>query len=150
MVSGRDLVLSQTRARIAQCGAAHTKIALIGYSQGSLAVGDAIERMSSSERGTIKGVVHFGDPRFTPFINGAGFAIALGIAGPRPPYRDGVGGRTKSFCHLGDPICGFWYPTQYALQVGTNLLAACVIAKDNCPHMTYRSSDAAAFLAGKI
>jgi len=148
VVKGKNLVLNEVRERIGNCGAARTKVALIGYSQGAMAVGDAIEQMNTAQRGMVKGVALFGDPRFTPFINGAGLALTVGIAGIRAPYPSGVGARTKSFCNPGDPICGFTH-LGAPIPVGPRLLAVCLAAGENCSHMRYQTevASAAAFLA---
>lgn len=154
IVQGRDAALKALRARTDGnvCGWERTRAVLVGYSQGAYALGDAIEKMTPQERSTILGVVLYGNPRYTPLVNGAaGPALSLtGIAGPRPAYPDAVGQRTKDYCRSGDPVCAALpnSPQSIAVSIGT-----CARELPVCQHTRYVSggqvAQGAAFLAGR-
>jgi hypothetical protein len=76
-----------------------------------MVVSDAVFAMTPQERSTVLGVVTYGNPHFTPFINGATMtvlpmtlSVPAGIAGPRPAYPDGVASRSRDFCRS-DIVC---------------------------------------------
>jgi hypothetical protein len=80
---------------------------LVGYSQGAWAIGDAIVRMTTAERDSVRGVVLFGNPKYNPITNGAAGPDYRqpGIVGGRGTYPDGVANRTSDYCTFDDLIC---------------------------------------------
>lgn len=154
IAEGRETALralhERTDARV--CGWERTRTVLVGYSQGAFALGDAIERMTPQERSTILGVVLYGNPRYTPLINGAaGPAFSLtGVAGLRAAYPDGVGQRTKDYCRSGDPVCAALPNSAESLATAIGICAANLPA---CQHTRYVSggqvAQGATFLAGR-
>jgi hypothetical protein len=135
---GMRVLLANLRARTDGnvCGWEHTRSVLVGYSQGAMVVGGAISLMTSQERSTIAGVVTYGNPHYTPYVNGAtGGWLRPGVAGPVFPYPDGVGGRARDYCR-GDAVC----------QIGSTNVAQ---------HMAYVSpgpevANGAGFLASRL
>ena len=105
---GIATMLANLRARTDGnvCGWEHTRSVLVGYSQGAMVVGGAIDAMTPAERSTIFGVVTYGNPNYTPFVNGAtgGSYYVSGIAGPRLPYANGVNTRSRDYCRV-DIVC---------------------------------------------
>jgi len=88
------------------CGWQHTTAVLVGYSQGALVVGNAIDQMTTQERATVRGVATYGNPRFTPNVNGADLNTWMpGKLLARGPYADGVNGRSRDYCRADDIVC---------------------------------------------
>lgn len=103
---GVDVMLANLRARTDGnvCGWQNTKSVLVGYSQGALVVGTAIQRMSLQERATIVGVVTYGNPRYAQGVNGGSGSSGFGILGPGTAYPDGVNKRSRDYCRQ-DIVC---------------------------------------------
>jgi Cutinase len=103
---GVSTLLADLRARTDGnvCGWQNTRAVLVGYSQGALVVGDAIERMTTQERATIAGVVTYGNPRYNESANGGTGSKGPGLLGARGAYPDGVSGRSRDYCRQ-DIVC---------------------------------------------
>ena len=162
---GTKLALDQLRARIAKCKTA-TKVVMAGYLQGAQAVSDALRQMTSDQRKTVVGVVMFGNPLHTPFLNGdAGPNHAgIGLFAPVGPLPDGLPKRMQDYCYWNDPVCGggpvpdslfnLLPKIQFgSLAVIATELGACKLQKITCTHSNYLGSNedaAAAFLVSKL
>lgn len=97
---GVAVMLANLRARTDGnvCGWQNTKSVLVGYSQGALVVGRAIQGMTSQERATIVGVVTYGNPRYAKGVNGGSGSSGFGILGPGAAYPNGVNNRSRDYC----------------------------------------------------
>jgi hypothetical protein len=103
---GVAVTLANLRARTDGnvCGWQNTKSVLVGYSQGALVVGRAIQGMTSQERATIVGVVTYGNPRYSQGVNGGSGSSGFGILGPGAAYPNGVNNRSRDYCRQ-DIVC---------------------------------------------
>jgi hypothetical protein len=121
------------RTNSSACGWQRTRTILVGYSQGALALSNAVFQMTPEERSTIVGIVFYGNPAYTPWANGAAGPsyFSAGITGPRPAWANGVGARTRDYCRNGDPVCASW-----GLDTNT-LLSRLLSCLSSCQHYLY-------------
>jgi hypothetical protein len=103
---GVAVMLANLRARTDGnvCGWQNTKSVLVGYSQGALVVGRAIQGMTPQERATIVGVVTYGNPKYAQGVNGGTGSSGFGILGAGAPYPNGVNNRSRDYCRQ-DIVC---------------------------------------------
>ncbi|MCU1550705.1 MAG: hypothetical protein JWR36_1265 [Glaciihabitans sp.] len=86
-----------------------TKFILVGYSQGAQAIGEAIEKLTPSERTTIVATALFGDPRFNAkdvAADRSNFQTDhYGAIGVRGIWSSLISSPVLSYCHTYDPFC---------------------------------------------
>jgi Cutinase len=106
VTQGTHVLLANLRTRTDGnvCGWQNTKSVLVGYSQGALVVGNAIQQMTSQERATIVGVVTYGNPRYHQGVNGGSGSSGNGILGAGGAYPNGVNNRSRDYCRQ-DIVC---------------------------------------------
>lgn len=108
-----DSVREGTADTLAEINRVHaacpaTKFFLAGYSQGAQAVGDALQKLSSTQLSWIAGAAFFGDPYFNAasWSSQASDSKHYGVLGVRDEWPSQLRGRVFSYCHTHDPICG--------------------------------------------
>lgn len=102
VTKGRKWLTNEIISRQQTC--IKTKLYLVGLSQGAQVTGDIYQGNSFAN---VAGVVLFGDPRFNPHDTSAhsyGQTNLFGGLGKRRPFNDA---KVQSYCHIGDPVCGW-------------------------------------------
>ena len=131
---GRDDTLLAFHTTHTRCPDA--RFVLAGYSQGAQAIGDALARMSTAERGLVAAVVFFGDPFFKADSWSARTTdpSRYGIFGPRPEWPEDLHGKAFSYCHAHDPVCGL--STRHDVPGGGALYVRDPLGIDKAQHVT--------------
>ena len=106
VAAGTADVQSQIEAVHQSCPA--TRFILSGLSQGAQAVGDALQRMPSSDLALVAAAALFGDPYFNAnsWSDRSSFDPGkYGLLGTRDEWPASLYGTVFSHCHNADPIC---------------------------------------------
>jgi alpha-tubulin suppressor-like RCC1 family protein len=145
VVSGTDAMLTEISVVMSRCKT-YTKFVLSGYSQGAWVVHRVVNKLSSTQRKQVAGVLLFGDPLYRAFMpwnrtnyalnikNGAAFSNNVDAANSAVP-KD-MQARTASYCNVLDPVCQFPYVTwsDHMIYVTNgNAVAGADFIKDNLP-----------------
>ncbi len=106
---GQRMARSRLSALARRCP--HSRLALVGYSEGAQAVHLAALRLTPHERDRLALVAVLGDPLRNPddptrvVDYGTGPLAGRGNAGPGPAFPASTRARTLSFCVRGDNVC---------------------------------------------